>query len=149
MEKWRFTLWFHQTWLAGKSSLNGGFTRKITDEWSIFQQAMFDYWRVLENNNVLLVKIEGPVTGIPSSSSLPVANGLNKPFINQPTYGKRTGLQGHLCWKTTQRKIHHVFLMFPGSSQHTSTYGSFPNATISKGKWQWPWYYSTLICQVQ
>ena len=27
---------FCVTWLAGKSPMNGGFNRKITDEWSIF-----------------------------------------------------------------------------------------------------------------
>ena len=26
----------NQTWLAGKSLINGGFDRKITDKWSIF-----------------------------------------------------------------------------------------------------------------
>ena len=39
------TLWCHQTWLAGKSPMNDGFMRKITDKWSIFQHAMFDYRR--------------------------------------------------------------------------------------------------------
>ena len=36
------TLLFHQTWLAGKSSMDGGLIRKITHRWSIFQHAMFD-----------------------------------------------------------------------------------------------------------
>ena len=36
----------NQTWLAGKYPINGGFNRKITDTWSIFQPAMFDYRRV-------------------------------------------------------------------------------------------------------
>ena len=42
----RKTLWCHQTWLAGKSAINKGFNRKITEKWSIFQQAMLDYPRV-------------------------------------------------------------------------------------------------------
>ena len=29
--------------------LNGGFIRKITDKWSIFQHAMFDYRKVIFN----------------------------------------------------------------------------------------------------
>ena len=32
----RDTLWFHQTWQAGKSLLNGGFDRKITDFYGPF-----------------------------------------------------------------------------------------------------------------
>ena len=32
----------NQKWLAGKSTMNGGFNRKITCKWSIFQHAMFD-----------------------------------------------------------------------------------------------------------
>ena len=32
----------NQAWLAGKSPINGGFDRKITHTWSIFQHAMFD-----------------------------------------------------------------------------------------------------------
>ena len=43
---WRSTLWCHQTWLAGKSPMNGGFIGKIIDTWSIFQHAMFDYQTV-------------------------------------------------------------------------------------------------------
>ena len=35
------TLQCHHTWLAGESSINGGFDRKITD----FYDAMFDYQR--------------------------------------------------------------------------------------------------------
>ena len=41
-------LWFpsgHQTWLAGKSPMEGSFHRKITNKWSIFQHAMFDETR--------------------------------------------------------------------------------------------------------
>ena len=47
--------WWHkllasenQTWLEHpwKSPINEGFHRKITDQWSIFQHAMFDFWRV-------------------------------------------------------------------------------------------------------
>ena len=30
----------------GKSSINGGSTRKTTYRWSMFQPAVFDYWRV-------------------------------------------------------------------------------------------------------
>ena len=43
----------NETLLAGKSPRIGGFRRKITDRWSIFQQAMFDYQRVL-NNSVIV-----------------------------------------------------------------------------------------------
>ena len=40
------TLWFHQTWQRKILELNGGSIRKITDNWSICQQATFDYQRV-------------------------------------------------------------------------------------------------------
>ena len=43
-----FTLWCHQTWLAGESPLAEWMflARRITDQWSIFQHAMFEYQRV-------------------------------------------------------------------------------------------------------
>ena len=42
----------NQTWLAGRYPMNGGFHGKLTDKWSIFQHAMFDYRRVnLEGTN--------------------------------------------------------------------------------------------------
>ena len=37
----------NQTWLAGKFCINGGIDRKIIDKWSVFQQTMFDYRRVV------------------------------------------------------------------------------------------------------
>jgi len=40
-------------------------------------------------NNVLLVKIEGPVW-YTIYHHLPVVKGVNNPSINQPTNGKRT-----------------------------------------------------------
>ena len=40
-----FALWFHQTWLAGKSPMNGAFDRKIIYQWSIFH-CHVDYRRV-------------------------------------------------------------------------------------------------------
>ena len=50
----------NQSWLAGKSSINGGFHRKITDEWSIFQPAMFDYRRVSDGEGMVpMVKNAG------------------------------------------------------------------------------------------
>ena len=47
----------NQTWLAEKSTRNGGFNRKVTDKWSIFQQAMFDYRRV---NHIEIVIVHFP-----------------------------------------------------------------------------------------
>ena len=40
-----------QTWLAGRSPINGGFDRKITGKWSIFQRAMFHY-RMIEGGTL-------------------------------------------------------------------------------------------------
>ena len=31
--------------------------RKITDQWSIFQQAMLDYWRVMDLNGIDVLMI--------------------------------------------------------------------------------------------
>ena len=46
------TCWFHQTWLAGKSSMNGGFTRKIIDKcrYKEFWRSLlilWDFWGAL------------------------------------------------------------------------------------------------------
>ena len=44
----------HQTWLAGKCPMNGGFIGKITDLYSSFSIAMFDNRRITSADDLLL-----------------------------------------------------------------------------------------------
>ena len=49
----KLTLWCHQTWLAGKSPMNGGFIKNLTDKWSIFQHAIFDYQGTMKDCKIM------------------------------------------------------------------------------------------------
>ena len=56
-------------------------------------------------NNVLLVKIEGPVR-YTIYHHLPVVKGVNKPSINQPTNGKRTSMIIIFIFKNYPNELH-------------------------------------------
>ena len=86
---------------------------------------------VISLNNVLLIKIEGPVTGIPSIIIAPCSWAKQAPlYINQPTNGKRTSmislsLSLGLFFLLVTCNAHPVFASYPGWRHRKKSSGIF------------------------